>query len=184
MSTPGAFADSPTSQTQSSPFTYYPPGNLPDASQQQQPSQATTVAAGSSMTTATAVASQPQSRQAAEEARKDRTLAEFLVMLDEYEPLIPNEVTDYYLQRVGFECEDVRLKRLLSLAAQKFVSDIAADAYQHARIRTNAVGGRARGPITGPGSAKDKTRTTLTMDDLSAALAEYGINARKPEFYL
>ena len=22
---------------------------------------------------------------------------------------IPNEVTDYYLQRVGFECEDVRL---------------------------------------------------------------------------
>lgn len=50
-------------------------------------------------------------------------------MLDEYEPLvslwrgmgmstaptdeivykIPNEVTDYYLQRVGFECEDVRL---------------------------------------------------------------------------
>ena len=33
-------------------------------------------------------------------------------------------------------------------------------------------------------SPKDKTRTTLTMDDLSAALAEYGINARKPEFYL
>ncbi|KAG1792862.1 transcription initiation factor TFIID 23-30kDa subunit-domain-containing protein, partial [Suillus subaureus] len=112
-----------------------------------------------------------------------RTLAEFLVMLDDYEPLIPNEVTDYYLQRVGFECEDVRLKRLLSLAAQKFVSDIAADAYQHARIRTNAVGGRARGPLTGPGS-KDKTRTALTMDDLSAALAEYGINAKKPEFYL
>ena len=35
-------------------------------------------------------------------------------------------------------------KRLLALAAQKFVSDIAADAYQHARIRTNAAGGRAR----------------------------------------
>lgn len=50
-------------------------------------------------------------------------------MLDDYEPLvrhttgykrnqstyillllqIPNEVTDFYLQRVGFECEDVRL---------------------------------------------------------------------------
>ncbi|KAF8909422.1 transcription initiation factor IID TAF10 subunit [Gymnopilus junonius] len=127
----------------------------------------------------------PQSRQAAEEARKDRTLAEFMLMLDEYEPLIPNEVTDYYLQRVGFDCQDVRLKRLLSLAAQKFVSDIAADAYQHARIRTNATGGRARvnQPLTGPGSAKDKTRTTLTMDDLSAALGEYGINARKPEYY-
>ena len=41
-------------------------------------------------------------------------------------------------------------KRLLTLAAQKFVSDIAADAYQHARIRTNAAGGgRGRLPIGG-----------------------------------
>ncbi|KAJ3927366.1 MAG: transcription initiation factor TFIID 23-30kDa subunit-domain-containing protein [Lentinula lateritia] len=128
-----------------------------------------------------------QSRQAAEDARKDRTLAEFMLMLDDYEPLIPNEVTDYYLQKVGFECEDPRLKRLLSLAAQKFVSDIAADAFQHARIRTNAAGGRARAnqPLYGgPGSLKDRTRTTLTMDDLSAALQEYGINARKPDYYL
>ena len=31
---------------------------------------------------------------------------------------------------------------------------------------------------------KDKTKTTLTMDDLGAALAEYGINSRKPEFYM
>jgi hypothetical protein len=44
-------------------------------------------------------------------------------------------------------------KRLLALAAQKFVSDIAADAYQHARIRTNASGGRARAN-QGPGSSR------------------------------
>jgi hypothetical protein len=31
---------------------------------------------------------QPQSRQAAEDARKDRTLAEFMLMLDDYEPLV------------------------------------------------------------------------------------------------
>ncbi|KIO20024.1 hypothetical protein M407DRAFT_142220 [Tulasnella calospora MUT 4182] len=134
-----------------------------------------------------------QTRRADELARKDRTLAEFMLMLDDYEPLIPNEVTDYYLQRVGFECDDVRLKRLLSLAAQKFVSDIASDAYQHARIRTNAqpsargrpTAGDKAGGAAGPSiSAKDKTKTVLTMDDLSAALAEYGINSRKPEFYL
>ncbi|KAH7914860.1 transcription initiation factor IID TAF10 subunit [Hygrophoropsis aurantiaca] len=178
MSTPG-YSDP---QAQTPQYGYYPPQAYGDASQQTQGTSQT--AAGSSSTGTTAPTTGQQSRQAAEEARKDRTLAEFLVMLDEYEPLIPNEVTDYYLQRVGFECEDTRLKRLLSLAAQKFVSDIAADAYQHARIRTNATGSRARGPTTGPGSSKDKTRTTLTMDDLSAALAEYGINSRKPEFYL
>ncbi|KIK95664.1 hypothetical protein PAXRUDRAFT_826780 [Paxillus rubicundulus Ve08.2h10] len=184
MSTPG-YSEPSTPQPQSTQSSYYQPQGFSDASQTQ--TQASI--AGSSSNTATSAAStaapsQPQTRQAAEEARKDRTLAEFLLILDEYEPLIPNEVTDYYLQRVGFDCEDVRLKRLLALAAQKFVSDIAADAYQHARIRTNAAGGRARAPVAGSGGAKDKTRTTLTMDDLSAALAEYGINARKPDFYL
>jgi len=129
-------------------------------------------------------------RRADELARKDRTLADFMLMLDDYEPLIPNEVTDYYLQRVGFECDDVRLKRLLSLAAQKFVSDIAADAFQHARLRTNAVApGRPKADKSGaPGGSttatKDKTKTVLTMDDLSSALGEYGINARKPEYFL
>ncbi len=45
----------------------------------------TTNAAASSSTQAQA----PQpTRQAAEEARKDRTLAEFMLMLDEYEPLV------------------------------------------------------------------------------------------------
>ncbi|KAG8744198.1 Transcription initiation factor TFIID subunit 10 [Ceratobasidium sp. 414] len=152
-----------------------------------QPYQAYPVAAG---TSASGSGEPTSTRRADELARKDRTLAEFMLMLDEYDSLIPNEVTDYYLQRAGFECEDVRLKRLLSLAAQKFVSDIAADAYQHARIRTNAQpAARARtdkagGTAAASALARDKTRTVLTMDDLSAALAEYGISARKPDFYL
>jgi hypothetical protein len=51
-------------------------------------------------------------------------------------------------------------KRLLALAAQKFVSDIAADAYQHARIRTNATGGRARAN-QGPGSSRVRALSPL-----------------------
>ncbi|KZS94455.1 transcription initiation factor IID, TAF10 subunit [Sistotremastrum niveocremeum HHB9708] len=125
---------------------------------------------------------QPQTRQEIDQAAKNRTLAEFMLMLDDYEPLIPSEITDYYLQRVGLECEDVRLKRLLSLAAQKFVSDLAADAFQHARIRTNPSGARGRAPLGLAG--KDKTKTTLMMEDLTAALSDHGVSARKPEYYL
>jgi hypothetical protein len=73
--------------------------------------------------------SQPQTRLPSAETRKDRSLVDFLLMLDDYEPLvclfvrclrspvsnslvvlkIPDEVTEYYLQRVGFDCQDARL---------------------------------------------------------------------------
>ncbi|WFD41048.1 uncharacterized protein MJAP1_004041 [Malassezia japonica] len=115
---------------------------------------------------------------ATEEARKDRSLADMLRMLDQFSPLIPDEVTDFYLERAGFQSDDVRLKRLLALATEKFVADIAADAFQYARIRTNAGPSRAR---PGQGAGRDRTRTVLTMDDLSAALGEYGIDARRAD---
>ncbi|CAO1620557.1 unnamed protein product [Parajaminaea phylloscopi] len=135
-----------------------------------------------------------------EEARKDRSLAELLGMLDTYRPVIPEEVTDYYLQKAGFESHDARLNRLLSISAEKFISDIVSDAYQYSRIRTNAsAGGRpaggssaavggannasAGGAASGSSGGADKSRTVLTMDDLSAALAEYGVNAKRADSY-
>ncbi|WFD28542.1 hypothetical protein MNAN1_003554 [Malassezia nana] len=124
-----------------------------------------------------------------EESRRDRSLVDVLQALDGYAPLIPDEVSDYYLERAGFQCDDVRLcvasthhprKRLLALATEKFVADIASDAFQYARIRTNAGPGRS----SRPGAAgRDRTRTVLTMEDLSAALGEYGIDARRAETF-
>ncbi|CAG8545482.1 22932_t:CDS:10 [Dentiscutata erythropus] len=67
--------------------------------------------------------------------RKDRSLLEFLLLLDNFEPLIPEFVTEYYLNRSGIQCDDVRVMRLMSLAAQKFVADIATDAFQYCKIR-------------------------------------------------
>ena len=43
------------------------------------------------------------------EARRQRTLPEFLELMDDYRPVVPDAVISYYLQRNGFECEDVRM---------------------------------------------------------------------------
>ncbi|CCE86911.1 Piso0_005432 [Millerozyma farinosa CBS 7064] len=68
--------------------------------------------------------------------RKDKTLKEVLDLMDgEYAPIIPDIVTDYYLAKNGFSTSDVKIKRLLALATQKFISDIAQDAYEYSRIR-------------------------------------------------
>ncbi|KAK9348193.1 transcription initiation factor TFIID 23-30kDa subunit-domain-containing protein [Lipomyces starkeyi] len=145
-------------------------------------------------------------------ARRDKSLKEFLGMMEEFAPIIPDAVTDYYLMKAGFESSDIRIKRLLALATQKFVSDIATDAYQYSRIRSTwsagstssnpaaapgqfragmpsrfgggggGVGGVGGGGIAG-GSGSGSGKVVLTMEDLSSALAEYGVNVHRPEFY-
>nr|POE72289.1 transcription initiation factor tfiid subunit 10 [Quercus suber] len=86
--------------------------------------------------------------------KKDTTLRSFLSKMDDYAPLIPDAVTDYYLTVSGLPPPpqtDRRLARLLALATQKFIADIAADAYQYSRIRsTNTT---SNNPLGGLGGA-------------------------------
>ncbi|KAK1722879.1 hypothetical protein CaCOL14_001619 [Colletotrichum acutatum] len=106
--------------------------------------------------------------------RKDMSLREFLTKMDDYAPIIPDAVTNYYMTKAGLPPPpqtDPRLARLLALATQKFIADISADAYQYSRIRasnSNAnnpmgnLGAAAGFPIpgqpTGPAGAKDQSR--------------------------
>uniref|UniRef100_A0A8C8VNW8 TATA-box binding protein associated factor 10 n=3 Tax=Testudines TaxID=8459 RepID=A0A8C8VNW8_9SAUR len=102
-------------------------------------------------------------------------LVDFLMQLEDYTPTIPDAVTGYYLNRAGFEASDPRIIRLISLAAQKFISDIANDALQHCKMKGTASGSSRN-------KSKDK-KYTLTMEDLMPALAEYGINVKKPHYF-
>ncbi|XP_061691501.1 transcription initiation factor TFIID subunit 10 [Syngnathoides biaculeatus] len=102
-------------------------------------------------------------------------LADFVMQLEEYTPTIPDAVTGYYLNRAGFEASDPRIIRLISLASQKFISDIANDALQYCKMKGTA-----------SGSSRSKTKDkkyTLTMEDLGPALSEYGINVKKPYYF-
>ncbi|XP_069695774.1 transcription initiation factor TFIID subunit 10-like [Periplaneta americana] len=103
-------------------------------------------------------------------------LSDFLLQLEDYTPTIPDAVTAFYLQSAGFESTDPRIIRLVSLAAQKFVSDVANDALQHCKTR-----GASQTTKTSKG--KDR-RYTLTMEDLTPALAEYGITVKKPSYFV
>ncbi|KAJ9204297.1 hypothetical protein DTO166G4_2385 [Paecilomyces variotii] len=76
--------------------------------------------------------------------KKETSLREFLGKMDEYAPIIPDAVTAHYLTLAGLpppghgpNQTPPHLARLLALATQKFISDIAADAYQYSRIRSS-----------------------------------------------
>ncbi|KAA6406683.1 MAG: transcription initiation factor tfiid subunit 10 [Lasallia pustulata] len=85
--------------------------------------------------------------------RKDMSLREFLGKMDEYAPIIPDAVTAHHLTLAGLPPPPttnsttptdpsiphtpLHLSRLLALATQKFIADIAADAYQYSRMRSS-----------------------------------------------
>lgn len=151
-------------------------------------------------------------------ARKDKTLKEVLDLMDgDYAPIIPDAVTDYYLAKNGFESSDVKIKRLLALATQKFILDVAQDAYEYSRIRNSSalynssnpqvrakqllqsqqyanqqqISGSAGGNVDGDApqqhssnnAGNQQGKVVLTMEDLSSALGEYGLNTSRPDFY-
>ena len=68
-----------------------------------------------------------------------------------------------------------RRSRIVALAAQKFISDIANDALQQCKIRTSNQASK--------GKTKDR-RYHLTLEDLAPALGEYGIVVRKPPYFV
>ncbi|KAM3208838.1 hypothetical protein ACQJBY_063494 [Aegilops geniculata] len=107
----------------------------------------------------------------------EAVLTEFLSSLMDYNPTIPDELVEHYLGRSGFHCPDLRLTRLVAVAAQKFISDIASDSLQHCKARVAA-------PIKDNKSKQPKDRRlVLTMDDLSKALREHGVNLKHPEYF-
>ncbi|KAK3177681.1 hypothetical protein Dsin_015210 [Dipteronia sinensis] len=107
----------------------------------------------------------------------DTALTEFLASLMDYTPTIPDELVEHYLAKSGFHCPDVRLTRLVAVATQKFVAEVASDALQQCKARQSAVVKDKRDR-----QQKDK-RLILTMEDLSKALRESGVNVKHQEYF-
>ncbi|KAL9644859.1 hypothetical protein ABK040_005339 [Willaertia magna] len=105
------------------------------------------------------------------EENDKQELADFLDSLEDFTPAIPDQVISYYLQQSGFKTGDTRVLRLISLAAQKFISEVCTDSMHFCEKRT---GGKQQGK---------ERRLVLSTEDLSNSLREYGINIHKPEYF-
>lgn len=69
-------------------------------------------------------------------------------------------------------------KKLISLVSQKFIADVANDALQYNRVKQQNANTH-----TSKDKRKEK-KVALTMEDLSAALSDYGVNVKKPSYYI
>lgn len=98
--------------------------------------------------------------------------------MDEYPPILPDALLDHYMEKSGMQCSDQRIKRVLGLVAQKFVSDVATDAHEYYKMRQQTLSAKEKKQQQGKAKG-----SVLTMQDLSAALNDYGIDARKPLYY-
>ncbi|CAI4223669.1 unnamed protein product [Auanema sp. JU1783] len=100
-------------------------------------------------------------------------LRDFINNLEDYAPTIPDAVTMHYMNSAGIDCADPRVVRLISLATQKYISDIVLDSMQQARMK--GLGQTKKG-------TKD-TKYTLTSEVLEPVLKEYGVDIVKPPYH-
>jgi len=74
----------------------------------------------------------------------------------DYQQQIPDAVTAHHLLLAGLppSTTPLPLQRLLALATQKFIADIAADAYQYSRMRSSNSTANAAATALGPGGVQ------------------------------
>jgi transcription initiation factor TFIID subunit 10 len=144
-------------------------------------------------------------------------LDDFCSELKDINTTLPDSVINHYMRKSGFVVNDNKLVKIISIASQKFISEIVNDVMQHHRLKTkstnllnanaaaNAAGsGNAANPSSGPqqqaagsqqqAGAKSSAKSaganppapslTLTLEDLSQVLTEYGINVKKPYYFM
>ncbi|CAF2743748.1 unnamed protein product [Rotaria sp. Silwood2] len=137
----------------------------------------------------------------------EEDINKFTSTLDQFTPAIPETVTRYYMRQCGIQTDDDRVVKLLSVSIQKFMTDIIHDCFQLHKIRekstnrpapTAAVVTNAQPPTveatatttdqltnaaTGGKKPITSTNQTLSLNELTHVLGEYGINVKKTFYY-
>jgi transcription initiation factor TFIID subunit 10 len=97
----------------------------------------------------------------------EEDLCDFYTALDAYSPTIPEAVTKYYMQKGGIMAYDPRMVKLISLAADKFLSETIHEARQMSLLRKQGLK-QAKRKVADNGEI-------LEIEDLERCLAEQQI---------
>ena len=107
---------------------------------------------------------------------KVEDLKEILGKVENYKSTIPDNVTETILQSSGLNNCSPEVTRLISLAAQKFISDISYEALQHCKMRGGGKDQKSKS------SGRDR-KYAMTTEDLVVALSDQGVTVKKPPYY-
>ncbi|KAF8572100.1 hypothetical protein P879_00272 [Paragonimus westermani] len=114
------------------------------------------------------------SSSATPQSSSEPALANLWTQLDRIQPTIPDRLSVAILEGVGvqFENGDPRLARLVSLAGQKFITDILTDAMGHWRLANGLPSGLLSSQPTSVGTnATTSTSSTSTTPSVSVSNA-------------
>ena len=116
-------------------------------------------------------------------------LDDFCSKLHDVNSTIPDPVILHYMKKAGFLVNDTKLVKIVSLASQKFIAEIINDCMQFHKIKTSSKTTlQLLAPQKSSGSNdsnKQQTNTAvLTIEDLSTVLQDYGINVKKPYYFM
>ena len=107
---------------------------------------------------------------------KVEDLEEILGKVENYKSTIPDNVTETILQSSGLNNCSPEVTRLISLAAQKFISDISYEALQHCKMRGGGKDQKSKS------SGRDR-KYAMTTEDLVVSLSDQGVTVKKPPYY-
>ena len=107
-----------------------------------------------------------------EPAPRTVTPAHIRSALAKVESVIPEELIRHHLKRAGFHSSDPQVVHAISFAAHQFIATIALDSGDLRKLRHMNKKRKV-----------DREKSTLTLEDLAAGLAESGIEVTKPSYF-